>query len=98
VDPTPNTHWSPQPLLSSLPQQLRKKKKGREKRKGKKEKQTPGLYCSAAHSYKAAKEKQKQILLPATINESFCCSCCCSSRANLQQHSRESERVKFGEI
>lgn len=84
------------PLLS--PSTIKKKKKGREKRKRKKQKQTLELYYSAANTFKAAKQKQKQILLPATVNESFCCSCCCGSRANLQQHSRESERVKFGEI
>jgi hypothetical protein len=40
VDPTPNTHWSPQPLLSSLPQQLRKKKREREKKRAKRKANT----------------------------------------------------------
>ncbi|KAJ6878994.1 hypothetical protein NC652_032516 [Populus alba x Populus x berolinensis] len=41
-------------------------------------------YFPAAHPYKVAREKQKQTLLPATINQSFSCS-----RATLSEHSRE---------
>jgi len=84
------------PLLS--PSTIKEKKKREREKKKEKTKANTRTVLLCSNTYKAAKQKQKQILLPATINESFCCSCCCGSRANLQQHSRESERVKFGEI
>ncbi|KAJ6971917.1 hypothetical protein NC653_032458 [Populus alba x Populus x berolinensis] len=75
---------NPNPILQNQEReicQLKRKKKG-----GKASTSTTlaPQYFPAAHPYKVAREKQKQTLLPATINQSFSCS-----RATLSEHSRE---------
>ncbi|KAJ6872414.1 LOW QUALITY PROTEIN: hypothetical protein NC651_031507 [Populus alba x Populus x berolinensis] len=82
------TQWIPHPIHTGPPHPpLFSPSAATEKKKRGKASTSTTLapqYFPAAHPYKVAKEKQKQTLLPATINQSFSCS-----RATLSEHSRE---------